>query len=381
MTDDVSKQLDAVNSDLAKRLSGCEERLKNIIAEYQIWSKTELFAVLDQSTKAQVENSVRTYLDSNGIRLRAARAGLKALCGLTVPVAADPLEGFVLGEDEPPAPTVPQKPTVRLGMRDDPPDATVPDDDFVTVEAEAAPDPATTSTAPAGSNRGRPSPRTPQGSAAPVVADSDGFRRTTPGPTAGGRRKMASVEGERNLGGATVRTIGESEITTGERPSDVSIGEPVAGTESDLVTGRSMAPDADYEAAMRSTKDRQKKAIAAKSDSDDLVAEETEILDDAENLIGRATGVRRNGKQMIVDQIELFLENMPPFSSDEPALMVKEMMKARKMWKFHGSNKSFSAMIAHANRKGYDESDPNVLLLEDVGLAGGVKTVACGDNR
>ncbi len=75
----------------------------------------------------------------------------------------------------------------------------------------------------------------------------------------------------------------------------------------------------------------------------------------------------------MVDQIELFLESMPPFLSDDPESIVREILKARKMWRFHGSDKSFSAMVAYANRKGYDESDQGVLLLEDVGLAGGVR--------
>ena len=181
---------------------------------------------------------------------------------------------------------------------------------------------------------------------------------------------MASSTTKRKLA-ATIRSIGEAEITTGERPSDVSIGE---ADEDDLVTGRSMAPDAAYEAAMRQTKKRQRIAMAAKSaESDDIMMNEAEILDDDEKLIGRATGVRQYDKQVIVDRIELFLENMPTFSSDEPAFMVKEIVKARRLWRFHGSKKSFSAIVAHVNRKGYDESDSGVLLLEDVGLAGGVR--------
>lgn len=374
MTDEVSKQLDAVNSEMARRLSECEEQLKGIITEYRAWSQTGLFAVLDQSAKAQVENSVRAYLDSNGKRLQAARAGLEALRGLgaAVHVGADPLGGLV-----PPslAPAVPQTPAIRLGMPEELPDApAVTDDgeDFIPVEAPASPP-----SAQAGSDRGRPRSRESQGSAAPVDAAGPGFKRSAAGGTAGagGQRRMAAASGERRIpGAATVRSMSESEIETGERPSGVSIGEADSGNESDLVTGRSMAPDSDYEAAMRHTKEKQRKAIAAKSaESDDIMAAEAEILDDTEKLIGRATGVRRHGKQVMVDQIELFLESMPPFSSDDPESMVREIVKARKMWRFHGSNKSFSAMVAHANRKGFDENDSGVLLMEDVGLAGGVR--------
>lgn len=375
MTDEVSKQLDAVNSEMARRLSECEEQLKGIITEYRTWSQTGLFAVLDQSAKAQVENSVRAYLDSNGKRLQAARAGLEALRGLdaAVHVGADSLGGLV----SPPslAPAVPQTPAVRLGMPEELPDAvtvTADDEDFIPVEASASP-----SSAQAGSDRGRPRSRESQGSAAPVNADGSGFKRSAAGETAGagGPRRMAAASGERKIpGAATVRSISESEITTGERPSGVSIGEADIGNESDLVTGRSMAPDADYEAAMRRTKERQRKAIKAKgAESDDILAAEAEILDDTEKLIGRATGVRRHGKQVMVDQIEIFLESMPPFSSDDPESMVREIVKARKMWRFHGPNKSLSAMVAHVNRKGFDENDSGVLLMEDVGLAGGVR--------
>ncbi len=267
-------------------------------------------------------------------------------------------------------------------MRDEPlDDEPLDDGDFIPVEASAeapveappAPNPQT------GSDKGRPPPRASQGSAAPVDNATGGFRRSTSGETADavGQRKMAA-SGERKIrGGATVRSMSESEISTGERPSGVSIGEPDSGSESDMVTGRSMAPDADYEAAMRHTKEKQRRAMEAKgAESDNIVASEAEILDDTEKLIGRATGVRRHGKQIMVDQIELFLESMPPFSSDDPESMVREIVKSRKMWRFHGSNKSFSAMVAHANRKGYDENDAGVLLMEDIGLAGGVKQEA-----
>jgi hypothetical protein len=90
-------------------------------------------------------------------------------------------------------------------------------------------------------------------------------------------------------------------------------------------------------------------------------------------MIGRANGVRTNGKQYMVEQIELFLENMPPFSNDDPQTIVREIVKAKTLWKFHGSQQAFPAMVAYANRMGYDETDSGVLLLEDVGLARGVK--------
>jgi len=91
MTDEVSKQLDVVNSEMARRLSECEEQLNSIVTEYRAWSQTGLFAVLDPSTKAQVESSVRAYLDSNGRRLQAARAGLEAIRGLGGACSTDPL--------------------------------------------------------------------------------------------------------------------------------------------------------------------------------------------------------------------------------------------------------------------------------------------------
>jgi len=380
MTDEVSKQLDAVNSEMARRLSECEEQLKSIITEYRAWSQTSLFAVLDSSTKAQVESSVRAYLDSNGRRLQVARAGLEAIRGLGGVPAADSLGGLV---SAPISPTPPQTPAIRLGMRDEPLDDpaldSAIDDDFISVEAPALSEAETLAPpASAGSDKGRPPPRTSQGSAAPVDTNGGGFRRTTSGEVeAGGQRKMASAEERKIRGGATVRSISESEIATGERPSGVSIGEGDSGDESDLVTGRSMSPDSDYEAAMRHTKEKQKKAIAARgAEADNIVSVEAEILDDTEKFIGRASGVRRHGKQVMVDQIELFLETMPPFSSDDPESMAREIIKARKMWRFRGSSKSFSAMVAHVNRKGYDAEDSGVLLLEDVGLAGGVRQEA-----
>lgn len=384
MTDEVSKQLDAVNSEMARRLSECEEQLKSIITEYRTWTQTGLFAVLDSSTKAQVENSVRAYLDSNGKRLQAARAGLEALRGLgPVPVSADPLGGFASSPPSLAPASVPQTPAVRLGMRDEPLDEPLEsldgssdNDEFIPVETPVAPP---VSNSQVGSDKGRPRPRASQGSAAPVDTSSDGFRRAASGETGGvgGQRRMAATSERKIRGGATVRSMSESEIATGERPSGVSIGEADSGSESDMVTGRSMAPDADYEAAMRHTKEKQRKAMAAKgAESDNIVMPEAEILDDTENLIGRASGVSRHGKQVMVDQIELFLESMPPFSSDDPEFMVREIVKARKMWRFQGSNKSLLAMVAHANRKGYDENDSGVLLMEDVGLAGGVKQEA-----
>ncbi len=302
MTDEVSNQLDAVNVEMAKRLSECEGQLKGIVAEYRAWSQTGLFAVLDQSAKAQVENSVRAYLDSNGKRLHAARAGLEALRGLnSVPVAVDPLA--LIGPPPAAPQPAPQAPAVRLGLPDEMPDAQVADEDFIPVEAtapSAQPPSAQPQSAQAGSKRGRPQSRASQGSAAPVDTTVAGFRRAAAGETAGevGQRRMASAAGERKIpGGATIRSMSESEITTGERPSAVSIGEADSGDESDFVTGRSMSPDADYEAAMRFAKEKQRKAIAAKgSAAADVVAAEAEILDDTEKLIGKATCIRRHGK-------------------------------------------------------------------------------------
>jgi len=381
MTDEVSKQLDAVNSEMARRLSECEGQLKGIVAEYRTWSQTSLFAVLDSSTKAQVENSVRAYLDSNGRRLQAARAGLEALRGIgDVPI--DNSLGDLVSSASISPPIPPQAPTIRLGMRDEPLDDPVlysEDDDFIPVEAQPLQTESSVPSVSTGSDKGRPPPRASQGSAAPVDTNSGGFRRTTSGEVGdgGGQRRMVSM-GERKIrGGATVRSISESEIATGERPSGVSIGEADSGDESDLVTGRSMSPDSDYEAAMRQTREKQRKAIEAKgAESDNILATEAEILDDTEKLVGRASGVRRHGKQVMVDQIELFLEAMPPFSSDDPESMVREIIKARRMWRFRGANKSFLAMVAHANRKGYDAEDSGVLLLEDVGLAGGIRQEA-----
>jgi len=50
---DMTNQLDAVNTEIAKQLVRCEDSLRVIAQEYNAWTQTSMFAALDPATKAR----------------------------------------------------------------------------------------------------------------------------------------------------------------------------------------------------------------------------------------------------------------------------------------------------------------------------------------
>lgn len=412
MNDDVTHKLDAVNTEIARQLEGCEDRLRVIVQEYNAWVQTGMFTVLDQAARAQVENAVRAYITTNTERIRTAKAGFDALKLAGVPQAApglasqDPLAAM----GSPPVSNVDTKPTVRLGLQpaqqavacrnDDPntipePEAdcdvndrpnTIPcdpntddadfDADFASVAEpnslpEQPPKHDTSTSVPAtGVSDGRPIPRS--SSVAPVpVKNQDGFSRAA-GPDfddapIGGRRVVRAAR--QHDGGATIRSVGQEEMLAGEVAS-AAIGTPAGVNPDDLVTsGISLSPYADFDKSARDVKQRQREHKKATSPDARPYMHEAEILDDEKTMVGLALGVRRHGKQFLVEQIELHLENLGlEECGDDPASILRAIIKLKRRWIFQGTDKMISAIIAHVNVCGFDESDDSVLVLQDVGL-------------
>jgi len=114
---------------------------------------------------------------------------------------------------------------------------------------------------------------------------------------------------------------------------------------------------------------------AAASGAARPIVREAEILDGSENTIGRAIGMRRHEKQIMVDQIELYLEDMEgEWGDDDASSILRAIVKSKSKWVFQGAKKKIeNMMVAYANVCGFDESDDNVLVLKDVGLAAGAQ--------
>jgi len=387
---DMANQLDAVNTEIARQLAECEDRLRTIAQEFGAWKQTSLFSVLDQATKVQVENAVRAYITSNTERIRIAKAGFDALRSIgaqpSAPMAQDPLAELSTPRSQPAAPQSPPPPVERLGNPEDSLSRRLPqndpgDDEFVNLEDMDEPEPSATREAtPApspveaplpGASEGRPRPKRSRGSAAPVK-DRGGISRA-PGPDpegapVGGR----TIRATRHSGGATVRPVSQGEMISGERDDGVVVGPPG----DDLITsGRSLNPNADFDAAARTVRERQREHLAAKkaedaSGSAALVMKEAEILDVNESMIGRAIGIRRHDKQMVVDQVELYLESMEEdWGDSEASSILRSITRSRRKLVFQGAQKKVEAIVAYANVCGFDETDDSVLILRDVGLA------------
>jgi len=399
---DMTNQLDAVNTEIAKQLAGCEDSLRVIAQEYNAWTQTSMFAALDSATKAQVENAVRTYVASNTERIRVARAGFDALRSIAPSAAPgqSPLASLGVPAQDPlaamspaaPAQAVPE-PAVRLGRAEgsmirrpapeaeaEQAEAEIDDSDFVSVAepAEEAPPPAQ---APLpGGSEGRPRPR-PSSAAPAPVRNQEGFTRAS-GPDSEeapiGRRVVRATR--QHSQGASVRPVSQDEMLTGERADGVVVGPPDADQNDVITSGRSLSPNADFDNAAQAVRQRQRRHMAtqkaeAASGSARPIMREAEILDGSENTIGRAIGIRRHEKQIMVDQIELYLEDMEGEWGDGDApSMLRAIVKSKNKWVFQGAKRKIeNMMVAHANVCGFDEADDNVLVLKDVGLAAGVQ--------
>jgi len=402
MTDAMSG-LNTVNAEMAKQLSRCEDHLKLVVEEYRSFSGSAVFDALDQATRMQVEAAVRAYVDANAKRIRAAKAGLEALRGLGVaPSAPDLLDTDPLDLNAPATPPTRLQPTTRIGVADNTPGRQVPlaeaeneeidPSQFVSVEdgdiaedtpaAEPsrsedipAPEPPRPPRAP-----GRPAPKPSRGSAVPVDKSGGGFRRSdaesegvAAGP--GARRRIAP---RKLAGGATIKSVSRGDMASEDgRMAAAQAGDVKPG---DVVSdNRPRDPSEregdDYDAIVAQVRGQQRQAAAAgPSVAEEFVLAEAEIVDETGNLIGRARGLGRHGKQLLVDQIEVYLDNMQEDMSDlveadDSAAILKAIIKARKPWLFQGPEFSENASIAYANGWGFEAEDGSMLVLDDVGLA------------
>jgi len=308
------------------------------------------------------------------------------LVSLGVP-AQDPLAVV------PSAPQAVPEPAVRLGeaegsaIRRPVPESEIDDPDFVSVsEPEAPPPPAEQAPSPAeqvplpGGSEGRPHPR-PSAAAAAPVRNQEGFTRASgPDPEEApiGRRVVRATR--QHSHGASVRPVSQDEMLTGERADGVVVGSPEADQNDVITSGRSLSPNADFDNAAQAVRQRQRQHMAtqkaaAASGAARPIVREAEILDGSENTIGRAIGMRRHEKQIMVDQIELYLEDMEgEWGDDDASSILRAIVKSKSKWVFQGAKKKIeNMMVAYANVCGFDESDDNVLVLKDVGLAAGAQ--------
>lgn len=359
---------------LVEELDNQERHLQGIVADFRAFGQSQMYSVLDGDLKARISASVRSYVTTRKNRLQAMRQHVEALNKLsqdagisTVPV--DPLDLDL----QPAVPETvvshipatraysqtPTQPTTRL--------ATVgePEDDFEdvlgpTVVIAEEPDPVV----PSG-HTGRPAPRRSPVPAVPVDKESEGVKRQMKDPS------------KRDIGGATIRNVSENEMETGEMPDGPVVGNQI--DDDDVVSGRALG-DGDYASAIKKVRAKQaqavaeKEAAAAKSAAEkQTVMDEAEIVDTRDVTIGRATTMRRVGKKIVAEQIEIYLDRMEQdwseaISANDSESIIKNIRRMREVWKFCSSGETIRMAVSNAGAFGFDKDDDLMLLLDNVDL-------------
>jgi hypothetical protein len=160
----------------------------------------------------------------------------------------------------------------------------------------------------AGAGEGRPKPRPPRGSAAPVRGEV--FRRSSEQPGAPERTERAAAR--RHKSGADIRPVSQEEMLTGARPGEAN---PSDGGGA-IGPNRPTSPDADFDATHKRVKEQQKRNIAAKSAAEaaklaSVVLREAEMIDELGSTVGRASTVLKDGNLLTAEQVEVFLSPKP----------------------------------------------------------------------
>ena len=407
--------LDVLDAELARRLAECEEHLRAVVSDYRALVQTALFGALEPDLRSQIATAIRSYVSRGTERLQTAKAAIDAIRSLDSACAlpADPLAGIAPPDSAPPpAPLQPSAVVSRLRepqsqnrrAPEAPPadeeaefeDVLPPEEFSEDAEDERAAKQMAVTTrmipngqkpevlppelrveapplaAPlAGAGEGRPKPRTPRGSAAPVRGD--GFRRSAPEQAAATER-TGRIAARRHRGGADIRPVSQEEMLTGVRPSEADPGD--GGVVS---SNRPTSPDAHFDATHKRVKEQQRRNIAAKSEAEtarlaNVVLREAALIDEFGNTVGRASTVLKDGNLLTAEQIEVFLDSLEGLSqsAEDPAAALQAIMKARSAFQFEGPDEgmpALRAMISYAKECAFADDDPGVLVLQGVGLA------------
>jgi len=396
--------LEALDAELARRLAECEEHLRAVVSDYRALARTALFGVLDPELRSQIATAIRSYVVRGNERLQTAKAGVDAIrsLGSVRALPADPLAGLVPSDGAPaPAPLQPSAAVSRLREpqsqnrrapeadeqeaefedvlpheelgEDERAEKQIPNDQKpevlppeLRVEVPSAPQPL------AGAGRGRPNPRPPRGSAAPVRGD--GFRRSAP-EQAAATEQTGRIAARRLRGGAAIRPVSKEEMLTGMRPGEAGDGDGDGA----MSPNRPTSPEALFDATHKRVKEQQRRNIAAKSEAEtarlaNVVLREAEMIDGLGNTVGRASTVLKDGNLLTAEQIEVFLDGLEGLdrSAEDPAAVLHAILKARSAFQFQGPDDggpALRAMISYAKECTFADDDPGVLVLQGVGLA------------
>jgi hypothetical protein len=408
--------LDVLDAELARRLAECEEHLRAVVSDYRALVQTALFGALEPDLRSQIATAIRSYVARGTERLQTAKAAIDAIRSLDSACAlhADPLAGIAPTDSAPaPAPLQPsavvsrlREPQSQSRRAPKPPadeeaefeDVLPPEELNEDAEDErAAKQMAVTTRIPndqepevlppelrveappsaprswAGAGEGRPKPKPPRGSAAPVRGD--GFRRSAP-EQAAAAEQTERIAARRHKSGADIRPVSQEEMLTGVRPSEADPGDGGGGVVS---SNRPTSPDAHFDATHKRVKEQQRRNIAAKSEAEtarlaNVVLREAALVDELGNTVGRASTVLKDGNLLTAEQIEVFLDSLEGLnpSAEDPAAALQAIMKARSAFHFEGPDEgmpALRAMISYAKECAFADDDPGVLVLQGVGLA------------
>ena len=391
-------------NNMSELLSQYDANLRAIVSEYKAFGQMRMVQVLSPAVRERIQAEVANFVQAKKQQLDAASKLLAGLADFATPappaavgdafssVSAQPSASLDLGPLPPIEPvlepTLPSpKGVVRITTSDEwdddsplpetqveepPPVDEIPDEP----KAKAGHD----------GHTDRPKPRKSQGSAVPVKENPTTQRTDAPdkAPTATPQQGRRIRKNQRKREGmAAIASVSEGDIQsnavgglTGDTDS-VSDPNDFIRTES-----RSTDPDADsnndFDRVVEKTREMQASARMAKSKRPDsmLLIPEALIVDSTGVTVGRASRIYKSGKQIEIDEMELYLgdDGLAGDWSSEIALadgesVWRSILKRREIFEFRGSKKVFSASLGNGRLLGFDENDENVLVVEEVVLA------------
>jgi hypothetical protein len=390
--------LEVLDAELARRLDECEEHLRAVVSDYRLLVQTTLFGALDPDLRSQIVTAIRSYVSRGNERLQTAKAAIDAIRSLDSARAtpADPLAGLAPPDGVPgPAFSQPQPPAAAVSRLREPqdqgrraPEAPPADEPGEPDgEQEAAPEEAVPASPPraeapplaaqplAGAGRGRPKPRPPRGSAAPVRGDV--FHRSDSGQQSAAPERTVRAAARKLKGGADIRPVGREEMLTSVRPGEVGPGDGHGGGV--MSPNRPLSPEALFDATHKRVKEQQRQNIAAKNATEaaklaNVVLREAEMIDELGQTVGRASAVLKDGNLLTAEQVEVFLDSLEGLdqSAEDPQAVLHAILKVRSAFQFQGPDEgepALRAMISYANACAFADDDPGVLVLQGVGLA------------
>lgn len=393
-------------SNMSEILSQYDANLRAIVAEYKAFGQTHMVRVLSPAVRERVQAEVANFVQAKKQQLDAASKLLAGLADFAAPASPtdplavtdafssvptqpsalldlDPLPMPIEPVLEPPSPTG----VVRIATEDE------WDSSQSSAEVleelppvEETPDEPKAKTGHDG-HENRPKPRRSRGSAVPVKEESTIQRSTdapdnAPSPDSQQGRRIRKNQRKRE-GMAAIAPVSEGDIHSNAVGGLTGDSESVSDPHDFVKTAgsRSTNPEADsnndFDRVVERTREMQAEARVAKSKQPDamLLIPEALIIDSTGVTVGRASRIYKSGKQIEIDEIELYLgdDGLAGDWSSEVALadgesVWRSILKRREIFEFRGSDKKFTASLGNGRLLGFDENDENVLVVEEVAL-------------